>query len=210
MIDMSYMIGMFHRGGPLMYPLLFGSILMIAVVIERAFHFMGTGNNRVFINNVRDYIERGDYEGAMKFTCETKGPVPAIIQETLLYRKSPQEVLENKLSIRGDQILSLLSKNLHLLELLGKISPMIGLLGTVLGMVEAFERVSVLKSAVDPSILASGIWEALLTTVAGLFVGIPALIFYHLYMNRLKSIAFSMKHYGEETLSMIRGKSDRV
>ena len=98
------------------------------------------------------------------------------------------------------------SRNLHLLELIGKISPMIGLLGTVLGMVEAFHKLAFVKNLVDPSLLASGIWEALITTVAGLFVGIPALVFHHLYMNKVKSIAFSMKHIGEEVVSLIERK----
>ena len=87
---------------------------------------------------------------------------------------------------------------------------MIGLLGTVLGMVEAFQKVSFMKSIVNPSVLASGIWEALITTVAGLFVGIPALIGYHLYSNRMKAIAFSMKHYSEEMLAIMEKTHDRV
>jgi biopolymer transport protein ExbB len=73
------------------------------------------------------------------------------------------------------------------------------------GMVGAFQKVAVVRELVDPSLLASGIWEALITTVGGLFVGIPALVLHHLYQNRLKSVAFSMKHYAEEIYSMTRG-----
>jgi biopolymer transport protein ExbB len=82
---------------------------------------------------------------------------------------------------------------------------MIGLLGTVMDMVEAFREVSLAQRAVDPSLLASGIWEALITMVTGLFVGIPALVFHHLFQNKLKSLAFDMKHYAEEILSMSVG-----
>jgi biopolymer transport protein ExbB len=77
-------------------------------------------------------------------------------------------------------------------------------------MVDAFHEVASVKNLVDPSLLAGGIWEALITTVAGLFVGIPALVFHHLYMMKVKTIAFFMKHYGEEILSMTGGRSDRV
>jgi biopolymer transport protein ExbB len=115
-------------------------------------------------------------------------------------------VVENKISLTGDQELKRLSKNLHLLELTGKIAPMIGLLGTVIGMVEAFRELSSVKGLVDPSLLAGGIWEALITTVAGLFVGIPALVFFHLYTNKVKATATSMKHIGEEIMSMTRGR----
>lgn len=204
------MIDLFYKGGPLMYPLLLGSVLVIAIVIERGFHFIGTGVNRKFIETVKEHVRRGEFEKALKIAEEGRGPVALIYQEALKFRKYTQDVIENEISIRGDQVLHSLSKNLHLLELIGKIAPMIGLLGTVMGMVDAFHEVASVKNLVDPSLLASGIWEALITTVAGLFVGIPALVFHHLYMMKVKTVAFLMKHYGEEILSMTGGRSDRV
>lgn len=188
-----------------MYPLLLGSILMVAVVIERGFRFIGTGENKKLIETVKQHIQKREVDTAMEKAREGGGPIALILYEVLKFRCYTQDVVENEISIRGDQILRHLSKNLHLLELIGKIAPMIGLLGTVLGMVEAFQKVAIVKSQVNPSILASGIWEALITTVAGLFVGIPALVFHHLYLNKVKSLAFSMKHYAEEIYTMIKG-----
>ena len=189
-----------------MYPLLVGSVLMVAVVIERGIRFFGTGTSKKMIETVKKHLVRGEFEKAAQIAEEGKGPVAEIIKKAVEHRNSPGEVIENELSIRGDEILRGFSRNLHLLELIGKISPMIGLLGTVLGMVEAFHKLAFVKNLVDPSLLASGIWEALITTVAGLFVGIPALVFHHLYMNKVKAIAFSMKHIGEEVVSLIRRK----
>ena len=199
------MIDLFYKGGPLMYPLLLGSVLMIAVVIERGVHFIGTGVNRKLIESLKYNIERNEFDFAMEKVKDAKGPIPSVLYEVLKFRRYTQDVVENEVSIRGDQILRGLSKNLHLLELIGKIAPMIGLLGTVMGMVEAFHKVAIVKDMVNPSVLASGIWEALITTVAGLFVGIPALVFHHLYLNKVKSISFSMKHYAEEIYSMTKG-----
>jgi biopolymer transport protein ExbB len=199
------MLALFYKGGPLMYPLLLGSILMVAVVIERGFRFIGTGENKKLIETVKQHIQKREVDTAMEKAREGGGPIALILYEVLKFRCYTQDVVENEISIRGDQILRHLSKNLHLLELIGKIAPMIGLLGTVLGMVEAFQKVAIVKSQVNPSILASGIWEALITTVAGLFVGIPALVFHHLYLNKVKSLAFSMKHYAEEIYTMIKG-----
>lgn len=204
------MVDLFYKGGPLMYPLLLGSVLMIAIVIERGFHFFGAGVNRKFVVTVKDHIQRGQFEKALEIAEEGRGPVALIFQEALKFREYTQDVIENEISIRGDQVLHSLSRNLHLLELIGKIAPMIGLLGTVMGMVDAFHEVASVKNLVDPSLLASGIWEALITTVVGLFVGIPALVFHHLYAMKVKAVAFSMKHYGEEILSMTGGRSDRV
>jgi len=190
-----------------MYPLLLGSIVMVAVVVERAYHFFRARVKKRLIENVRNYIEEGRLEEARALASESSGPVAAIVSLAIDLRKYTQEAIENELSIRGDQELGRLNRNLHLLELIGKIAPMIGLLGTVLGMVEAFREIASVTGLVNPSLLASGIWEALITTVAGLFVGIPALIFHHLFVMKGKSIAFLMKHYGEEIISMTRGRA---
>jgi biopolymer transport protein ExbB len=200
------MLDLFYKGGPLMYPLLFGSVLMIAIIIERGYHFIRARVNRRFIDRVINVIEEGDLQRAQRIAEKCRGPIAAIVEAALRYRSYTQDVVENKISLTGDQELKRLSKNLHLLELTGKIAPMIGLLGTVIGMVEAFRELSSVKGLVDPSLLAGGIWEALITTVAGLFVGIPALVFFHLYTNKVKATASSMKHIGEEIMSMTRGR----
>jgi biopolymer transport protein ExbB len=80
---------------------------------------------------------------------------------------------------------------------------MLGLTGTVTGLTRAFQTVAALKQVSDPSLLASGIWEALITTVAGLFIGIPTIIAHHLLDNRLKSLAFDMKTSAEELVAQI-------
>jgi len=200
------MIDLFYKGGPLMYPLLLGSVVMVAVVVERAFHFIRARVKGKFIEEIKGKIEEGNLDGALQMASGNPGPVAAIIEVALKMRLYTQDVIENEISLRGDQELGKLKKNLHLLELIGKIAPMIGLLGTVMGMVEAFQKVASARGVVEPALLASGIWEALITTVVGLFVGIPALVFHHLYVNRLKAIAFFMKHLGEEIVSMTRGR----
>ena len=200
------MLDLFYKGGLLMYPLLFGSVLMVAIIIERGYHFIRARMNRRFVDRVIGIIEEGDLERAQEVAVCCRGPIAAVVAAALRYRSYTQDVVENKISLIGDQELKRLTKNLHLLELIGKIAPMIGLLGTVIGMVEAFRGLSSVKGMVDPSLLAGGIWEALITTVAGLFVGIPALVFFHLYSNQVRSTASSMKHIGEEVMSMTRGR----
>jgi len=201
-------VDLFLKGGPLIYPLLVGSVLMIAVIIERAFHFIGTGEKPKVFDRVMELTQAGSYDRAVEIVKRERSPFFLLVRKALEMQGKPKEQIENRLSILGDWILRRLSKNLHLLELTGKIAPMIGLLGTVLGMVEAFQKVSFMKNIVNPSVLASGIWEALITTVAGLFVGIPALIAYHLYSNRVKTVAFSMKHHCEEILSIMDETGD--
>jgi len=197
------MIEMFHKGGPLMYPLLIGSVLMIAVAVERAFHFVGTKVNSRLIASVGRLVQAKEFDGALGEIRSSGDPVSLIIGEVIRLRERPREAIENDVSLKGEQILEKLGKNLHLLGLIGRISPMLGLLGTVTGMVKAFQMVAGSRSLVEPAMLANGIWEALLTTVAGLFIAIPALVFQHFYEERLKAIAFDMKHYGEEFISLL-------
>jgi biopolymer transport protein ExbB len=103
-----------------------------------------------------------------------------------------------------------MNENLHVLELIGRVAPLVGLLGTVLGMVNAFRTVAASQGAVDPALLADGIWEALITTVAGMCVAIPALVFHHFFEDRVKKTAFQMKHYGTEIVKLLEEKHDRV
>ncbi len=90
--------------------------------------------------------------------------------------------LEHIVSNKGVEELQRFNKNLHIMELIGRIAPMLGLSGTVIGMVSAFQAVASVKGAVDPALLAGGIWESLLTTVAGLFCGYTCIdFFYHFF-----------------------------
>lgn len=109
-------------------------------------------------------------------------------------------MLEEAISLAGSREMVRLNRNLHILELIGRLSPLLGLLGTVLGMVAAFRNVAASRGAVDPSLLAGGIWEALITTVAGLCVAIPALVLHHLFEDRVRTFAYLMKHYGTEAV----------
>ena len=94
------MLDLFYKGGPLMYPLLLGSVLMVAIIIERACHFIGTGENRRVFDQVRGYIQNKEFEKAEKITHREKSPVFILIKEALNMRDSSKEEIENLLSIR--------------------------------------------------------------------------------------------------------------
>jgi biopolymer transport protein ExbB len=198
------MIDLFFKGGPLMYPLLLCSIAMLAIIVERGIVFSRTGIKKGFILTIMEYVRDGNIETAFTASGGKKGPVQSLVKDILERRNSPKDVLEHEISLRGDRILHKLRINLHLLSLIGRIAPMLGLLGTVMGMVKAFQKIASVSAVPDPSLLAGGIWEALITTVFGLVVGIPALVANHLYVSRVHRIAFQMKHTGEELLSLIK------
>jgi biopolymer transport protein ExbB len=186
-----------------MVPLLACSVLSLAVILERAVHFLGTRTSRSGLESALASLRRGDTSSAQEALESLRGPVASLAAEALRNRSMPRAELESRLSLVGSSELKRLSLRLHWLELIGRISPMLGLVGTVLGLTRTFRAVAAVRHLSDPSLLASGIWEALITTVAGLFIGIPTLVFYHLYQNRLRSLSFEMKTYGEEVVAML-------
>jgi biopolymer transport protein ExbB len=197
------MIDLFLKGGLLMYPLLASSLISLAVIIEKVVQFARARRDRTRAEAVLRAASARDWAEAEALVHGDATPLGRLLAAALSGRSVPRGDLENRLSRLGSLELKHLGRRLHLLELVGRISPMLGLTGTVTGLTRAFQTVAALKQVSDPSLLAGGIWEALITTVAGLFIGIPTIVAYHLLDNRLKSIAFEMKSVGEELVARI-------
>lgn len=200
------MLELFTKGGPLMYPLLLCSIITVALSLERTYHYIKAEGSKHFDLKAKELIMRGEYDNALHFAQETPGPVAAVVAAALENRGQKKSLIEDAISARGSYELKRLNEHLHILELTGRIAPLIGLLGTVMGMVQAFKTLAVLKGTIDPSLLAGGIWEALITTVAGMCVAIPALIFHHFFEDKVKSWAFRMKQCGNEMVRLLGGE----
>jgi len=209
------MIDLFVKGGPLMYPLLLCSVVSLAVIIEKGVLYLGAKTKRGMPGEVMGLVRRGEIQQTLEKVSQMGGPVCAIIAEALKYHEPAggvltREALESRISQAGSVELKRLTRHLHYLELIGKIAPMIGLSGTVLGLAKTFQSVASTRGFADANILAGGIWEALITTVAGLFIAIPALIFYHLYDNGIRSLAHEMKTVGEDIIGTLEELRDRV
>ena len=193
-----------------MYPLLIGSVLTVAYGLERVVCYIRARLRDGFLPDLHRLIKEEKYGNALILAEKAPGPVAAIAAEALRHRGYPVTVVEEAVSLRGSQELERMNDNLHILELIGRIAPLLGLLGTVLGMVSAFRTVAASQGSIDPAVLADGIWEALITTVVGMCVAIPALIFHHFFEDRVKKTAFQMKHYGAEIVKLLGEKHDRV
>jgi biopolymer transport protein ExbB len=191
------MIELFQKGGVLMYPLLLCSVIALAVILERGIQFIRAGSSPSWIEELRINFQRRDFSEASAWAETRRGPVATLVREVVEHRELPRAELESRVSAVGSTELKRLSAHLHLLELVGRIAPMLGLSGTVLGLTRTFQTVASVKTFANPGLLANGIWEALITTVTGLFIGIPALVFHHFFENRLNSISFEMKSTAE-------------
>lgn len=197
------MLSLFYKGGPLMYPLLLCSILMLAFSLERAYHYWKAEGDKGFPAELKKLLSQRQYETALEASRREIGPLAAIAATAIEHRKLPVCEIEAAVSLAGSLELKRLNKNLHILELIGRVAPLIGLLGTVLGMVEAFRVVADMKGAVSPSMLAGGIWEALITTVGGLAVAIPAMVVHHFCEDNVHHWAFRMKTLADEWIKLL-------
>jgi len=186
-----------EKGGVLMFPLLLFSLLVVWIFLDRLVRFYrAAGRPEQLFVAVRECVEKHDWEQAQDRAQAQPGPVAAVLRVLLQAVSRDRDALEELALHQARHELQRLSQRLPLLNLIAGLAPLVGLLGTVVGMVKAFQQVAAAQGAVNPGMLASGIWEALLTTVAGLMVAIPAVIFHHALDQRVKRYAFEMDHYG--------------
>ncbi len=149
-----------------MFPICLCSVIALAIVIERLLFFKkSSGDIDGFYKTIQDYLHQGKNDKALDHCKYSSNPLGRIIETGLAEKDVPRWKLEEKLTLTGQEEINSLEKNIRGLEVIATISPLMDLLGTVIGMVHAFNKVAQHKGQVDPGLLAGRIWEALLTTL---------------------------------------------
>ncbi len=198
------MISVISKGGIMMWPIMACSVIALAIVIERLIRFSQmTIDTRRFLNDVISLVEKGKIEQALALAEQTPGPVAAVVAAGLRKYGRKREEIEEAMKDASIYEIPKLEKNLTGLATIAHISPLMGLLGTVLGMVHTFQIVQAKASSfapVNPADLAGGIWEALLTTAAGLFVAIPTYVAYNYFVSRTNNMIIDMERSAIELL----------
>ena len=188
------MLDFLLKGGFFIWPILLSSLIATAIILERLYHFHRaklTIPN--FLTQAKKLLLDGKLEEAEKLCREQRGPIAHILAISIhVHRRSLKEK-EEIIARAGSRSLRRLEKNLRALGIIGHISPLLGLLGTVTGLIKCFMRIQELGGRVDASVLAGGIWEALITTAAGLSVAIPAIVFYHYFEGKVDDFSSQMK-----------------
>lgn len=209
-------IQLFERGGAVMYVLAGLSIYTIAVVLFKIVQFFTAGVfERGFIEPAMGAIRQGDIDRAQAILAKSKGPVARIIQvsmDCVMDREMLQASREAEISRVGSADIRYLESHMRGLEMIANVGPLLGLLGTVIGMVEAFSRLENAGTRVDPAMLAGGIWEALLTTIGGLVVAIPAVAAYYIFDSLIERVRGAMKEVSLQIMMLENNfqKSERV
>ncbi|SDJ77860.1 biopolymer transport protein ExbB [Catalinimonas alkaloidigena] len=184
----------FIQGGVLfMTPVLIVLILGLAISIERIISLnLATTNTKKLLNRVEEALNTGGIEGAKEVTRSTRGPVASIFTQGLLRESEGIDMVEKSIISYGSVEMGKLERGLVWISLFIALAPNLGFLGTVIGMIEAFDAIAA-AGDVSPQVVASGIQVALLTTVAGLIVAIILQIFYNYCVSKIDSLVNEME-----------------
>lgn len=168
-------------------------ILGLAIAIERIITLnLSTTNTRKLLAKVEDALESGGVEGAKEVTKSTRGPVASIFTQGLMRMSEGIEMVEKSVIAYGSVEMGRLERGLVWISLFISLAPMLGFMGTVIGMIGAFDAIEA-AGDISPSLVANGIKVALLTTVAGLIVAIILQLFYNYCVSKIDSIVNSME-----------------
>lgn len=180
------MLDLFLKGGWVMYPILACSIVAFAISLERAIYFLRIRNNdQILLSKIRTLLETGKIEECISICNSSRGPVATAINICLKNIHKGQMKIERVIEHKGSEILTQMERHLRILASIAQATPLLGLLGTVMGMIKAFMKIEELGGRVNATALAGGIWEALLTTAFGLIVAIPAMLIYHYFEGKV-------------------------
>ena len=182
------------RGGILMVPIIFCSILSLAIIIERVISLNRAQIDREeFMGSIDDVLRRNKILEAIGICEKSKGPIPRVLKAGILKHDRSHEEIKEAVEDASSFEVPYLEKYLAILVTIATIAPLLGLLGTVTGLIRAFMVIQLKGGLVNPGDLAKGIWEALITTVAGLVVAIPTYIAYNYFVSRVNGFITEME-----------------
>jgi biopolymer transport protein ExbB len=193
------------RGGWLMLPIFICSLIVVFITIER---FLVLRRARMdvgqFMLKIKSILHRGDVEGVRSFCSQKESPLAHILKKGISRYEDGWDRVRESIENQGKIEIYNLEKRLNVLATLAGIAPLIGFLGTVTGMILAFMRIESLGGNVNPSDLAGGIWQALLTTAFGLSVGIIAYGFYNYFVTRVARFVHELELTSTEFLEILK------
>lgn len=177
------------KGGWIMVVLAVLSVIAVYIFVERFLAIRNAGkDDKLFMDRIRDYIKNGDIKSAVNFCRVTNTASARIIERGISRIGKPAAEIQTAIENTGNLEIAIMEKRLPVLATIAGGAPMIGFLGTVTGMVEAFWQMSNAGGNIDISLLSGGIYEAMITTVGGLVVGIIALFAYNYLVAKVDSV----------------------
>ncbi|MFW6020403.1 MAG: MotA/TolQ/ExbB proton channel family protein [Bacteroidales bacterium] len=182
------------KGGWIMIPLAILSIIAIYIFVERYLALNKAAQEETnFMNNIRDLMHEGKMDSAKALCKSNESPIARMIEKGISRIGKPLNDVNAAVENVGKLEVSKLEKNVAALATIAGVSPMIGFLGTVSGMIKAFYNMAMAGNNIEIDALAGGIYEAMITTLAGLFVGIIGYIAYNILVARIEKVVFILE-----------------
>ena len=191
-------------GNVIMISIFLLGILALYIFLERYFFIKRSSKETPnFLENIKDFVQEGKIQTAVDYCRTIDSPEARMIEKGLARIGRPISDISNAMQNQGQLEVSKLEKNLNILASASGAAPMLGFLGTVVGMIMAFFEISNVTGAVSPKLLASGIYTAMATTAVGLFVGIPAYFFYNILVTNVDRLVLKIQTHVNEFLDAL-------
>ena len=192
------------KGGWIMIVLAAMSLIGIYIFIDRLLAINAASReDGNFMNSIRDFIHEGKLDAARALCRSKNTPISRMMEKGLSRLGKPLSDINTAIENVGSLEVSRLEKNIAFLATISGAAPMLGFLGTVLGMVQAFYDMAMAGNNIDIQLLSNGIYEAMITTVGGLMVGIPAYIAYNILVARTKNLVFKLEASATEFMDLL-------
>ncbi|MBL4606713.1 MAG: MotA/TolQ/ExbB proton channel family protein [Pseudomonadales bacterium] len=202
------MFEIIKSGGWLMIPIILCSVTSVAICIERALVLRKT---RIAPSNlvakVWSWIKNNEMNGQKIKELKGDSPLGEILAAGLINSKHGRDIMKESIKEVGDHVIHDLERYLSSLGTIAAITPLLGLLGTVIGMIKVFNAIVVMGTG-DPTVLAGGISEALITTAAGMSVAIPSLFFHRFFLRRVEELTVSMEQEAIKLVDVLHGERE--
>ena len=201
-----------QKGGPMMYLIILSSILAFGVVIERVYNLNKARiDANKFMDEIINVLKRNKIIEAIEMCNATPGPIAHIIKAGILKHDRSKPEIKEAVDEAAQLEIPRLEKHLPVLATIAHIAPLLGLVGTVTGMIKSFQVIQQKAAAmvpVNPGDLAGGIWEALLATVAGLAVAIPTYVAYNYLVSQVDNLVYDMERSATDLVNLLSSKRD--
>ncbi len=199
----------FSLGGPMTLPLILASVMSLAVIIEKAIFFARhNDNNFRLIKRIELLVEEGDILSALNELKGKKGPNAKLLSTALAHHSEDMGRLREVLQAVGEDEIKKMEKHIQILDVIAMISPLLGLLGTVIGIISSFNILGTAAGAANPAQISSGIAAALISTAMGLIIAIPTAIFYSYFTNKVEKKAHEMNLSMVDIMDVVANRGD--
>ncbi|MBL1235283.1 MAG: MotA/TolQ/ExbB proton channel family protein [Rhodobiaceae bacterium] len=198
------LVPLLDKGGVIVAILLALSVLSLAIILLKIIQYWRANlSRRSFVDAILVKVKAGDLAGATQIAAKQKSPIAKVMHAGVLSQQEGTDPAEEMARVGGNE-LGAMQTYFRWLEIIGNVSPLLGLLGTVIGMIEAFQQLEEAGNQVDPGILSGGIWAALLTTAVGLSVAIPAVSALNLFESKVDQVRLGLRDASSRLLAQLR------